>query len=63
MENTIPSRTHYELLAGAIIRVPIFDDDGNEIATEAHFLKENICIYVEGRDTISTERIITVQRK
>lgn len=63
MKTTIPGRTHYQLLAGAIIRVPVFDDDGNEVATEAHMLKENICIYVEGQDTISTERTITIQRK
>lgn len=63
MNTTIPGRTHYELLSGAIIRVPILDDDGNEIATEAHFLKENVCIYIEGQDTISTERFITIQKK
>ena len=62
MNTKIPGRTHYTLLSGALVRVPVLDDAGDEIATEVHMLKENICIYVEGQDTISTERGITLRK-
>ena len=53
---TIPGGLYYELLAGSLIRVPIFDDDGNVIATESHMLRENIRIYIEAQDEVKTVR-------
>ncbi len=61
--DTIPGRMHYEILAGSIVRVPIFDDDGNIIAIESHTLRENICVYVEGKDEVSTVRGIRIPTK
>lgn len=62
-ETTIPGRLHYELLAGSLIRVPIFDDDGNVIANESHMLRENICVYIEGQDEVKTTRGVRVPVK
>ena len=60
---TIPGRLHYEVLAGSIIRVPIFDDDGNIIAIESHTLRESICVYIEGKDEVNTVRGIRIPVK
>lgn len=60
---TIPGRLHYELLAGSLIRVPIFDDDGNVIANESHVLRENICVYIEGKDEVKTIRGVRIAVK
>lgn len=62
-DTTIPGRLHYELLAGSLIRVPIFDDDGNVIANESHMLRENICIYIEGKDEVKTVQGIRIPVK
>lgn len=60
---TIPGRLHYELLAGSLIRVPIFDADGNVIANESHMLRENICIYIEGQDEVKTVQGVRITVK
>lgn len=62
-ETTIPGRMYYTLLAGSIVRVPIFDSDGNEIAHESHMLRENICVYIEGQDEVKTTRGVRVPSK
>lgn len=59
----IPGRTHYTLLAGSLLRVSIFDDDGNEIAYESHMLKENICVYIEGQDEVKTVQGVRINVK
>lgn len=61
--DTIPGRMHYEILAGSIVRVPIFDDDGNVIANESHVLRENICVYIEGQDEVKTTRGVRIAVK
>ena len=61
--DTIPGRMHYEILAGSIVRVPIFDDDGNVIANESHVLRENICVYIEGHDEVKTTRGVRIAVK
>lgn len=64
LENTtIPGRMHYTLLAGSLVRVLIFDDDGNTIATESHMLRENICVYIEGQDEVKTTRGVRIAVK
>lgn len=60
---TIPGRMHYTLLAGSLVRVPVFDADGNEIANESHMLRENICVYIEGQDEVKTTRGVRVPVK
>lgn len=59
-KTTIPGRAHYTLLAGSIVRVPIFNDDGDEIGREAHVLEENVCIYIEGQDEVKTSVSVRV---
>lgn len=62
-QTTVAGRTHYELLAGAVISVPVLDDNGNEIAYEAHVLRENVCIFIEGKDEVQTTRGVRVAKK
>lgn len=62
-DTTIPGRLHYELLAGSLIRVPIFDAVGNIIANESHMLRENICVYIEGQDEVKTVQGVRIPVK
>lgn len=59
----VAGRTHYELLAGSIISVPVLDENGNEIAYESHVLRENVCVYIEGKDEVKTSRGVRIYKR
>lgn len=60
---TIPGKMHHIILAGSMIRVPVFDADGNVIANESHMLRENICAYIEGQDEVKTVQGVRIPVK
>lgn len=58
----VPGKTHYTLLAGSLLSVPVYDKDGNEIAYETHKVQENICVFIEDRE-VKTARGVRVPVK